>query len=542
MRAAGAFKYLKILLTIALLLSLSPLKGQYDRDNLFLRGRQSLIDGRYREAIVQLNLLVRIDSTLYEAYFFRGIAKYNLEDFLGAQSDFDKTLELNPLYTLAYHYRAITHSRIGKYELALKDLEEAVDLRPGYTGLYFSKGVTYFLSQQFDKAIEEFDKFLRREPKESDAYLNRGASYLYLGDTLKALSDYNMAISMNILDPEGYIRRARVYMMQERDSLAVEDLNSAIRLDSTNTFALFNRALVNYNQKQIERALSDLESVLKYEPGNALTLYNRALIRSQIGDYNNAIEDYNRVIEINPTNVLAYYNRASVFIELGRYRDAMDDYSQAINLYPDFANAYLNRSFVKNKLGQFNSARADYNTAQEKVKEYRERSKDTTYYATLADTTKKFDTLLALDADFAKKDFNDELLQYRDIDIRLKPLYRFRVAEEIQSFTALDKSYRSSQIENFVASLPVAMRFDAHPTDSSLAFANKYLAEVDSLLAFNKLGGVLFSKAVLESNRKQFNRALECYNLAIEGEPSQPFYYINRGVLQSEMIDFISSI
>jgi len=52
----------------------------------------------------------------------------------------------------------------------------------------------------------------------------------------------------------------------------------------------------------------------------------------------------------------------------------------------------------------------------------------------------------------------------------------------------------------------------------------------------------LFTKALIEAGSKQFNTALDCYNRAIGLEPEETFYYINRGALQSEMIDFISSI
>ena len=52
----------------------------------------------------------------------------------------------------------------------------------------------------------------------------------------------------------------------------------------------------------------------------------------------------------------------------------------------------------------------------------------------------------------------------------------------------------------------------------------------------------LFAKALVESSNKQFNTALVCYNEAVSKDPDNPFYYINRGALQSEIIDFISSI
>ena len=526
---------------LAGLLSLGTALAQYDLDHFYYGGRQSLIDGKYARAIEQFNVLAHLDSTIYEAYFFRGIAKYNLGDLVGAQRDFDRTLHFNPIYTPAYHYRAITLSRIGKYDLALKDLEEAVDLRPGYTGLYFSRGVTYFLSQQFDKAVKDFNVYIRKEPRESSAYLNRGACYLYLQDTVRALEDYDKAISLDRYDPEGYVRRARVYAMQERAEEAIGDLNTAIALDSVNTYAYFNRAILKYDLKDIPGALADLDRVLDEEPGNALTLYNRGLIRAQVGDYRNALDDFDRVLNINPNNVLAYFNRAAVFLELGRYRDAMDDYSQAINLYPDFAKAYMNRSYAKSQLGQYTSAKRDYDIAQQKIREYQAMTADSTGRAAFADTTRKYDRLLALDADFAKKDFDNELLQYRDVDIRLKPLYKVQPADSVAAFSSISHQYEDPALEAFIAQCPFPVRF-ASAQKGTLRSAARIRDEVNRSVRVNRTSDNLFSKALVEAENRQFNTALACYDEAIEKSPETFYYYINRGALQAEMIDFISSI
>ena len=532
-----------------LFLSLFPTKGaaQYDLGQFFLKGRQLLIDGRYSSAIENFNTLVRLDTTLYDAYFFRGIAKYNLGDFLGAERDFDKALELNPIYTPAYHYRAITLSRTGKYEAALKDLAEAVDLRPSYTGLYFSRGVTYFLSQQFDKAVSDFNKFIRQESNEPDAYLNRGACYLFLGDTLKALDDYNKAISINVFDPEGYIRRSRIWALQEKDSLALTDLNKAISLDSVNTFAYFNRAFVRYNLKDINGALEDLNKVLEEEPGNALTLYNRALIRSQIGDFNNALDDYDRVIRVNPQNVLAYFNRAGVYLQMRRFKDAMDDYSQAINLYPDFAKAYMNRAYAKSQMGQYNSARRDEEIAREKVKEYRTKTADSLSAQMFADTAKRFDQMIALDSDFAKRDFsNNELLQYRDVDIRLKPLFKFNLAEEKQRKVALDNRFESKTLETFLDKLPLYAGLSSikhNDADISTVTADSLMSLIPKSSKDAEIQALIhFSRALVEDSQNRYNEALEDYDKALSLDKDNAFLYINRGVLQAEMIDFISSM
>ena len=72
----------KTVIFIVLFFNALLMSGQYDINKFFYRGRQFLIDGKYAAAIDNFNTLVRLDDSLYEAYFFRGIAKYNLGDFM----------------------------------------------------------------------------------------------------------------------------------------------------------------------------------------------------------------------------------------------------------------------------------------------------------------------------------------------------------------------------------------------------------------------------------------------------------------------------
>lgn len=538
----------KICLVLAFLSFAHSSEAQYDKTQFLYSGRGFLAEGRYSSAIENFNVLVRIDPELYEAYFYRGIAKYSLEDFAGALSDFDKALSINPLYTPAYHYRAMAHSRRGEYNLAIADLDRALDLRPGYTGLYFSRGVVYFLSQQFGQAIDDFNVFLRREPDVPEAYLNRGASYLCIGDTIRALDDYDKAISLNRYDPEGYIRRSRIYAQQGKSAAALADLDRSVELDSLNTFALFNRALIRYGEHDIMGALSDLDKVIEIEPGNSLSLYNRALIRSQIGDYGRALDDYDRVVYINPENVLAYFNRAYVFIELSMYENALEDYTTAIGLYPDFAKAYLNRAIVNRELGNYADAEKDYATANRKILEYKSKTGNMDSAGSFADTARAYSHLLSFDADFAQNDFNNELLQDKSVNIMLLPSYRFVPAESERIVMAMDNVYYSADLESFIRSMPFPVDFEAcvdNGSGAGASLAGDYESRLDAAVRNKGTGRYYFAKALLESSMNHYNAAESMYGMALgagTGTENSAFYYINRSVLRSDMISFISSV
>lgn len=530
----------KAIPVILFLFSVLCANAQWDKDVFMMRGRQSLGDGKYAQAIENFNILTRLDTTNYWGFFFRGIAKYNLGDIRGAEKDFDRSVRINPVFTNGYHYRAIVESRQGDYDTALADLEKAISLRPGFHGLYFSRGVTYFLAQRFEAAVKDFDRYIKQEPSDPSAFLNRGASYLFMGDTLKALNDYNKAIKLDRFEPEGYIRRGRVFAEQRKIDKAISDMDRAIELDTTNTFAFFNRALMQYDRKDYNAAMSDLNRVLRDEPGNALTLYNRALIYAQVGAFEQALEDMDRVININPGNVLAYFNRAAIFTEMERWADALDDYNKAIELYPDFAKAYLNRSFVELQMGRNAESKSDYKIAQEKVKDYN--SKSGSGNANFADTTKKYNALLSLDADFAKKDFDNELLQHRDIDVKLRPLYRFVLSSSAEDRNvALSHRYENAVLDRFIDTSPAPIELGTGQSKAPSGFFGTGSSRE------------CFLKALQELQNKQFGAALTWYDKAVEmvvdeslkdryARYYKAFYLMNRAVLKADMIDFIASL
>jgi tetratricopeptide (TPR) repeat protein len=208
----------------------------------------------------------------------------------------------------------------------------------------------------------------------------------------------------------------------------------------------------------------------------------------------------------------------------------------------------MNRSYVNNLLGKYKAAKKDYDTAQKKVAEYRARNVSDA--GSFADTTKKYSSLIALDAEFAKKDFNDELLQHRDIDIRLRPLYKFVLTgQKDDTNYALSSEYENPLLARFKLQMPIGV--DVRNSDQQVG--DEYIRQLESLA----WGGDAvpdseqsFLRALNDYAAKQFNSSLDYYGKAIElssGKADltrmyEAFYRMNRGVLRAEMIDFISSI
>lgn len=513
-------------------------EAQINKQYFYDKGRNDLIKKNYSSAIESFNILTQADPSLYDAYFFKAIGKFNLGDLMGAQADFSKAIELNPVFTFAYHYRAIVRTNLGAFQEAMRDLEQALALRPHQPGIFFSRGIVHFFMQQFPEALKDFNTYLRYEPKDGDVYIKRGTTQLFLKDTTKAYDDYNTAIQLNRRDPEAYLRRGRLYAAQYKWDKAITDFDYCIQLDTTNVMAYYSRALTRYEKKDYNGTMSDFDKVIALEPNNALTYYNRALIRTQIGDLDMALKDYNKVIEINPNNILVYFNRASLWMEKNSPREAIADYSSAIDLYPDFASAYINRSMAKRQVRDLKGAEKDYKIAQEKIKEHRNRLQDSTE-GFFADTSKQFNQLIALDADFGSKIFNSDMSTNNAIELQNMARLVVGAPENSRPLTA---QYINAPYEQFLQTLDplkASIRFDYALLQDSVqldSLANEFMTH-------NTRSGMgYFLKALLLHKQGQYTSALEYYKQALKIEPGNIYFRMNSAVSKSEMIDFISNV
>ena len=537
---------IKTILTVVLLLSAWCASTQYNKDYFIYMGRQLMMEDNYRDAIRTLNVLLRFDKDAYDAYFLRGIAKYNLDDLLGADADFSVAISKNPVFTNAYTYRAITRSRLGNYDDALNDFHEAINLRPDLPSPYFSRGVTRLLNKQYKEAIEDFNMFVRHEKKVAEVYINRGVCYLGLKDTLRAYEEFETAIRTNREDPNGYNRRGVLYMQQNRFDDAEKDFNTAIKNDSNYLLSYFNRALVYSNTNRPMQALSDFDKVVKLDSTSSLAYFNRAIVRTQIGDYNKALEDYNRVAIYSP-NVLLYYNRASLYARIGDLDKAIDDYTKAIGLYPDFANAYLNRSRLRMMIGDMKGAQKDHQTANEKIAEYKSRLNDSTATPSIyADTTHKFDKLLSFDANASGSKFEQiaDNATATDVGMKLIPLFKFTITQRDSATMARSNIYHVQRMEDFKQKVGNEQLFiSCNPSSiaaDSLAAIDRNLAQ--RMLKEENNWVLLFERSVTQSLIKQYTNAVNTLSSAIMVNPTNPFLYLNRSTTRADMIDFISSI
>jgi tetratricopeptide (TPR) repeat protein len=333
--------------------------AQINTERVMMIARNALYFEDYVLSIQYFNQVINAKPYLYEPYFYRGLAKINLDDFQGAEYDCSAAIQRNPFVVGAYQIRGLARIKQQKFDEAVEDYKKALEYDPENLTLWHNLTLCRMQKEDYEEAKADLAKLLTIAPKYTRAYLMRGGISLRQNDTIRALQDFDKAIDMDKYDPDAYASRAILKLQQNQYAEAEADFDNAVYLDAKNVGNYINRALTRFYQNNLRGAMSDYDIALDINPDNFIGHYNRGLLRAQVGDDNRAIEDFDFVIQIEPDNMPAIFNRGVLRAETGDLRGAISDFSTVIETYPNFTTGYHYRAEAKRKLGDRKGAEAD---------------------------------------------------------------------------------------------------------------------------------------------------------------------------------------
>lgn len=373
-----------------------------------------------------------------EAYFLRGIAKYELEDNIGAERDFSKALELNPKNHEAFLYRGVCRSQLLRYKEAFEDFNKALKLNSDDWRIYTNRALTNLRLDRYVDAIADCNRIIDLKKDNSETYLLRGEAKAGLEMYKVAIADFERAMEKDSTSMRPVLHRGIARTKLELYELAIADFNRAMPLDTTSALPLFHRGVAYAQMGKHQQALNDFNEVLEQHPDNAIVLFNRAMVYSDMGKTKQALADYDRVVQFNPNNILGYYNRGILQFNAKQYTTALADFNKAIELFPEFLEAHENRLMVLGRLGR----KAEHEAAQQTLEAVRANlimgDEDTKMEQNV-----KLMKLTELKGDFEPVKKEVGKVQYRKVDVKLFPYYRISPFPETDKDIAVyDGFYR----------------------------------------------------------------------------------------------------
>lgn len=555
----------KVLLSFLLLLGAMASSAQINTDRVLMIGRNALYFEDYVLSIQYFNQVIRSKPWLAEPYFYRAVAKINLDDYKGAEEDCTLCLERNPFLVQAYFARGIARQSQDDYNGAILDYRKGLELRPEDRQMLVNMAVAYIQKKDFTGAEAAFADLMKAHPRYSINYLTRGAMYLEKGDTTQALQDYNKAIEMDPYYAPAYGNRAIVYYQQHQFDEALNDLNEAIRLNTRESGYHINRGLVRYQMNDLRGAMEDYDQVIGWDSQNLIARFNRGLLRFQVGDNNRAIEDFDVVIQQEPDNYMAYYNRALLKHETGDYRGAVADFNVVLNQYPNFIPGYHSRAEAKRKMNDNAGADRDYWAAydiEQKLTKERQAGKttaaaDSTQTGAEAENTReqsdksidKFNRLVVYDKETERKTkYQSDIrgrVQDRNVRVDLEPQFILTYYEKPDQVKKI--IYYDKMVEDYNARmlLPRKLRLtneEASLTEDQISThftsINEYSAEIDK---DTTNASAYFGRALDFMLVQDFAEAIRDYSKVIDIDPTFAMAYFNRAVVRYKQLDYMIS-
>lgn len=275
----------------------------------------------------------------WEEYYYRGLDKYENENYQDAIGDFTESIRLNPTAN-SYNARAISKKSINDYSGAINDLYRAIELDPKDENSNYNLGVyLYFYKNDYYSSLSAFENYFKVKDWSGD-YYDLKASYLF------AYALYNKEIYDQSF--------SRIDKLINNNDLSIE----LEKEDIANIYYLRGE---NYFVKDsLNLAMLDYEKAAELVP-------NAALFQERIGDtysetkeYDKAIEKYNKAILLDKNKTSVFEYRAYAYEKKEDYYSALFDMNEAIKLAPDVDYYYFKRGEYKLKINDKKGACEDW--------------------------------------------------------------------------------------------------------------------------------------------------------------------------------------
>lgn len=127
----------------------------------YLRSLIYLNKQKPQKAIEDLNNAIYYqmpEKYLDKVYLNRGVAYYNIGDFIKAETDFQAALEINPRYSTVYHSWGMLKYEEKEYEEALKYFNKAIQYENDNPIIFYNLAMSYLRSDDMENACYYFNK------------------------------------------------------------------------------------------------------------------------------------------------------------------------------------------------------------------------------------------------------------------------------------------------------------------------------------------------------------------------------------------------
>ncbi len=367
---------------------------QSNEDGGIKKIKALMIDGKYRNAIDELNSIILKDSADTEALYYLGLNYQALSDFYKAASVLQKAVEYKPYDTRLLYSLGDNYFSSGLINQADTVLSKAFSLDSTGNEVQILLGKVLMNKQKWNKAASIYLKLIDEDSSNSYFYEKEAKCQSELDNIEPAITYYSRA---NLLNPKNintslelsyllylqkqydtaikvvndglkyyrfkpslYKRKADIYMKMEDYAGAVSNYYFAFANGDSSAENLKNIGISLYWEGQKDNTLDELQSAVNFlehsaEKNNkdAVTFFYLGALYKNFKEYKKSLDNFMHASDLLKDSFLenTYVQIGAVYQLENKYKDALDYYQDALRENPSDKSTlfYIGNSYDKLK-------------------------------------------------------------------------------------------------------------------------------------------------------------------------------------------------
>ncbi|RJP89665.1 MAG: tetratricopeptide repeat protein [Desulfobacteraceae bacterium] len=256
--------------------------------------------------------------------------------------EYKKSLESNPVYTIAMFNLGVVMYAEKRYEEAIRYLSQALKLDPDYADAHNTLGQILIATGRPEEAIPHFLASIAIKPDNEKAHNTLSALLTGLGRYDEAVSHARQAMHIQPDYAEAYFNLGTALSRNGKMPEAIPYFLKAVEIQPEMADAHISIANAYYALGKPDPAITHYRKTLEIDISSAYAHTNLANALGAKGQSDEAIAHYRKAIAINPNVPETYNNLGVALVRKGDIAQAARCFQAALTLKPGYESALNN--------------------------------------------------------------------------------------------------------------------------------------------------------------------------------------------------------